>query len=174
LVVALIGLSASSCYGYASIERRSAASLEARIDCSDGESLYVTTEDGSKQMVKRADVVEISHAGKGAFSCGILLAAAGASMVTYGLVHPWCRGGTRTVAKDCGYSIEQWMWIEGGVLALLSGGGFVAAGVSAHHNSVRAAALLSITPSTQAMQAALPQLTCSFCARSGSLSSTRR
>jgi hypothetical protein len=164
-VVALVCLTSSSCYGYASIERRSGPTVEARIDRSDSENLYVTLEGGAQQQtLSRADVLDISHPGKAPLATGVMIAVAGASMLVYGLVHQSC-SGARTPQEDCGFDLEKLMWIQGGALVLLAGGSIATAGGFAYHNSVTAAEAPLVSPSRQAMQRSLPRLRCTVCSR---------
>jgi len=107
-ILTLVCLTSSSCYGYATIERRSGATLEAQIDRSDTENLYATPEDGPQQAVSRADVLDIGHPGKVRIATGTLIVAAGASMLIYGLLHPSC-SGTRTPQEDCGWDFGRLM-----------------------------------------------------------------
>ena len=156
--ITLLCLTSSSCYGYASIERRSGATLVAQIDRSDSENLYVTLEDGQQQAVNRADVLNISHPGKVRIASGTIIAAAGLSMLIYGLLYPSCTG-TRTPQEDCGFDVGKLVWIQLGALGLVSGGALTSAGLFAYDNSVTAARAYPVIPNRQAMQRSPPRST---------------
>lgn len=159
-IMLLLCLASSSCYAYASLEKRSGATLEARIDGSDSEYLYVTPEDGPQQVVSRVDVLEISHPGKVRIAIGAVIAAAGAAALIYGQVHQWCAGGTRTPQEDCGFDVRPLVWTQLGALGLGSGVALTAAGLYAYVNSVTAAMASEFIPNRQAMQRSLPRFTC--------------
>ena len=151
-------LASSSCYAYASIERRSGATLEARIDRSDSENLYVTPEDGPQQAVNRADVLDIGHPGKVRIASGTMIVAAGASMLIYGLLYPSCRGA-RTPQEDCGWDFGKLMRTQLGVFGLVAGGALTTSGLLAYDDSVTAARAYPVIPKRQAMQRSLPRFT---------------
>jgi hypothetical protein len=152
----LLCLTSFSCYGYASIERRSGSTLEAQIDRSDSENLYVTPEDGPQQAVNRADVLDISHPGKVRIATGTTIAAVGASMLIYGLLYPSCRG-TRTPQEDCGWDFGKLMWTQLGVFGLVAGSPLAASGWFAYENSVTAAKAYPVIRNWEAMQRSLPR-----------------
>lgn len=163
LAIALLCATSSACYGYASIERRSAPTLEARIDRSNEESLFVTPNEGQEQTVSRADVVDISHPGKVRLTTGTMIAAAGAALLIYGLVHNPCAGGNP--GDSCEEAFANLVWIQGGLGMLVGGAALATTGGFAYYNSVTAAKPSPALPSTQAMRNSLPRLTCSFCSR---------
>jgi hypothetical protein len=156
--ITLLCLTSSSCYGYASIERRSGATLEAQIDRSDSENLYVTLDDGQQQAVNRADVLDIGHPGKVRIASGAIIVVAGASMLIYGLLHPSC-AGTRTPQEDCGFDFGKLAWIQLGVLGLVSGSALTTAGLFAYDNSVTATRAYPVIPNRQATRRSYPRFT---------------
>jgi len=161
LVMALLCLTSSACYRYASIERRSVPALQARIDRSDRENLFVTTSDGQEQTVSRAEVVNISHPGKIRLTTGILIASAGVAMVLYGLLHQPCSG--RPPGDACEQSWDDLGAIADGVAFLTGGGVLAISGGLSYYNSVTVAEPAAPMQGTQAMRHPLPRLTCSFC-----------
>jgi hypothetical protein len=160
LAIALVCLTSSACFRYARIERRSSAALEARIDRSDNETIFVTTSEGQEQAISRSDVVDEDHPGKVRLTTGMLMVAGGAAMFIYGLVHQPCGVGTDV----CDYSGKV-MAIVFAVPLLVGGGALATSGGLTYHNSVTAAKPSSVVPSAQAMRHSLPRLTCSFCSR---------
>jgi hypothetical protein len=161
LAIAFLCLASSACYGYASIERRSAPILEALIERSDEENLFVTLSEGQEQTVNRADVVDIAHPGKVRLTTGMMIAAAGVSLLIYGLVHNPCSGGNP--GDSCEEAILNLFWIEGGVSMIVGGGVLATTGGFTYYNSVTAAKPSPAIPSRQAIRHSLPRLTCSFC-----------
>ncbi len=160
LAIALLCLSSSACFRYARIERRSAPTLEARIDRSDGENLYVTSSEGQEQTVSRADVVDVDHPGKVRLTTGMLMLAGGAAMLIYGLVHQPCNPGP--LNDTCNYS-ENLMLIVSSFPLLVGGCVLATSGGLTYHDSVTAARPSPAIPGTQAMRYSQPRLTCSFC-----------
>jgi hypothetical protein len=163
LAIALVCVTSSACYGHASIERRSGPPLEARIDRSDEENLYVTSNEGQAEKVSRADVVDIAHPGKIRLTTGTMLAAAGVALFVYGLVHKPCAGGNP--GDSCEEAFANLAWIQGGLGMLLGGAALAITGGFAYENSVTAAGPIPAVLRTQAMRDSLPRLTCSFCSR---------
>ena len=161
--LALLCAACSACYGYASIERRSGPTLEARIDRSNEETLFVTSNEGQELTVSRDDVVDIAHPGKVRLTTGTMLAAAGAALLIYGLVHDPCPGAKP--GDSCEEAFGNLMWIQGGLGMLVGGAALATTGGFAYYNSVTAANPSPALPSTQAMRNSLPRLTCSFCSR---------
>jgi len=76
--LAIASTVALSCSNLATIERRSGPTLEARIDTSDSERLYVTDAEDARYMVDRSDIVEIQHPGRPGIATGAILLGAGA------------------------------------------------------------------------------------------------
>ena len=87
LAVILLCLASSACFRYARIETGSSTTLEARIDRSDSETIFVTSSEGKEQTISRSEVVDIDHPGKARLTTGVLMVAGGAAMLIYGLVH---------------------------------------------------------------------------------------
>ena len=160
LAIAFLCFSASGCFRYARIERKSSATLEAQIDRSDSEKIFITSSEGQEQTINRSDVVDIDHPGKVRLTTGMLAIAGGAAMLIYGLVHQPCGGGTDV----CDYSGKV-MPIVFAVPLLVGGGALVTSGGLAYHTSVTAAKPSSVVPSAQAMRHSLPRLTCTFCSQ---------
>jgi hypothetical protein len=158
LVIALVGLTSSACFRYARIEMRSSATVEARINRSDSETIFVTTSEGQDQAISRSDVVEIDHPGKVRLVTGILMVAGGATMLLYGLVHQPCSGASDV----CDYSGKT-MAIVFAVPFLVGGGALATSGGLTYRNSVVAAKPSSVVPGAQALRHSLPRLACSFC-----------
>jgi len=158
LVIALVGLTSSACFRYARIEMRSSA-VEAQINRSDSETIFVTTSEGQEQAISRSDVVEIDHPGKVRLVTGILMVAGGAAMLLYGLVHQPCSG----VSDVCDYSGKVTA-IVFAVPLLVGGGALATSGGFTYRNSVVAAKPSSVFPGAQALRHSLPRLACSFCA----------
>jgi hypothetical protein len=162
LVLVVLCLTSSSCYRYASIERRSAPALNAQIERSDSQKLYLTLEDGSEETVSRTEVVDISHPGKIRLVTGLALAAAGASLLvyTYGFFKP-CRGSRP--GDECADVFLSLPLIGTGLTGVIAGGSLATAGGIAYLDSVTAAAPPPDTPSIRTMRRAVPRMTCSFC-----------
>jgi hypothetical protein len=158
LAIALLCLASSACFRYARIERRSSTALEARIDRSDSERIFVTSSEGHGQTISRSDVVDIDHPGKIRLTTGTLMVVGGAAMLLSGLLHQPCSGG----GDVCDYSWKVNAIIY--AIPLLAGGGVLAtSGGLTYYKSVTAAAPSPVVPSPQAMRHSLPRLTCSFC-----------
>jgi hypothetical protein len=164
LAIAL-SLTLSGCFGYARIERRSATALEARIERSDSEKLFVTSGEGKEETVNRGDVVDIDHPGKVRLTLGTMIAAAGAAMLIYGLAREPCRTSHPGSGEGCEEAFLNWILIMDGAAALLGGSALAITGGFAYHNSTTATEFSPAIPSTQAMRHSLPRLTCSFCSQ---------
>jgi hypothetical protein len=67
-----------SCSTLAGIDRRTGPSLEARIDFSDEQRLYVTEYTGAHYTVERSDVVAIHHPGTPTLVIGTIVSSIGA------------------------------------------------------------------------------------------------
>jgi hypothetical protein len=158
LATALLCLTSSACFRNARIERQSAPTLEAQIDRSDSENLFVTSSEGQEQSISRADVVDIDHPGKIRLATGMMSTTGGAALLIYGLVHQPCTRGVDT----CDYS-GNLMAIVSAIPLLVGGVVLAASGGLTYHRSVAASNPSPAIPSTQAMQHSLPRLTCTFC-----------
>jgi hypothetical protein len=163
LAIALICGTCSACYGYASIERRSGPPLQARIDRSNEQSLFVTSNDGQEQIVSRDDVVAIAHPGIVRLTTGTMIAVAGVALLIYGLVHKPCPGSNP--GDECEEIFGNLLDIAGGVNMLVGGTVLATTGGFAYYNSVNAAAPSPSVHGMQAMRGSLRRLTCSFCSR---------
>jgi hypothetical protein len=156
----------SSCFGYARIERRSAAALEGRIDRSDREKLFVTSGDGKEETVSRGDIVDINHPGKVRLTLGSMIAAVGAAMLISGLVRESCHSSHPGSGEGCEEVFLKWILIMDGAAALAGGGALAITGGLAYYNSKTATEFTPADAHTQAMRDSLPRLTCSFCSHS--------
>lgn len=78
--VTIAFLGSIGCSSTATITRMSGPTLEARIDGSDDQRLYVTTRSDARYMVERPDVISIDHPGNVVGLIGLTYVAFGALM----------------------------------------------------------------------------------------------
>ena len=158
MIVALVGLFLSACFPTALIKRRSGPTIEARIDRSDNEKLYLTTVGGQKYTVDRSDVEDIDHPGNVLLTTGIVTAALSTLMLVGGLAAS-CSG-----QGSCeGPAAAKMVLILGGANFLSYSIPLMLVGGITYSDSVKAAKPSQVFPNTQAMKQSLPRLTCSFC-----------
>ena len=124
--------------------------MEAKIDSSDGDRLYVTDTDSARYSVERADIVDIHHSGHPAMTTGAILLG----------------GGAFAFAIAPAFDRAHEGFLE--VLALAYGIGLVAAGlplflygVGTNMRSHEAAKVRPRTPLPVSQQ--LPRLPCPAC-----------
>jgi hypothetical protein len=158
MMVALVALFLSACFPTALIERRSGPTIEARIERSDNEKLYLTTAEGQQYTVDRSDVVDIDHPGNVLLTTGIVIATLGALMLA-GSFAVSCSG-----QGSCeGPGATKLMLLLGGINNLSYGIPLAVSGGIIYSRSVTAAKPSQVSPNTQAMKQSLPRPTCSFC-----------
>jgi hypothetical protein len=87
----LVVLVPCGCFSTATITRRSDPPIEARIDRSDTESLFLTSPDGEHFSVKRSEVTDIDHPGNVHATVGAVAVALGVLMLV---------GSTRDVSPE--------------------------------------------------------------------------
>jgi hypothetical protein len=85
-IAASICIALGSC-GNANIVRHSGPALEATIDRSDRDALYVSTDEGGRYRVERRDVVHIRHPGSATGSI-LLLTTAALALVAFLAIRP--------------------------------------------------------------------------------------
>jgi hypothetical protein len=160
IALALAVLLFSNCSSIATIRRRSGPPLEAKINDSSRDKLYVTTPRGDDLVVDRSDVVEIDHPGKRNLTIGIVAAALGTFVLVGANTRLFCRHDSPCV------SWETWLVSDllGGDLILASFP-FMATGLWAYESSVTAAKPAPLSIGSQAEAHDLPRLACSFCAK---------
>ena len=143
-----------ACVSTATITRRSGPTLEACIDRSDQDKVYVSATDGKHYAVDRSDIVDVDHPGKLLMTMGLV--SAGLGLLTL-------LGGVLTYTSSAPQSDER---MVGGMFSLIGGGTLVwalpMAGLGTFQWMESRDALVPQT-SRQAMRESLPRLTCSFC-----------
>lgn len=72
-ILALVMAAEPSCSTMAAIERSNGPTMEARIDGSDNERLYVTDGKNARYAVYRSDIVAIDHPGRAGMTTGAIL-----------------------------------------------------------------------------------------------------
>jgi hypothetical protein len=160
IALALAVLLFANCSSTATIERRSGDPIEARIDRSDSEKLYLTSANDEHFTVDRSDIVDIDHPGNVRIITGMACAALGTLMLVGAGTSLFCSHGSSCVSP------------EGFLMLFLFGGSFTTAslplvgtGLWTYERSVRAAKPAPLPLGTQANTHDLPRLTCSFCAK---------
>lgn len=78
-IVAIMVAVGPSCSTMAAIERGNGPILEARIDGSDSDRLYVTDSENARYAVYRSDIVAIDHPGRAGMITGTILLGGGAT-----------------------------------------------------------------------------------------------
>lgn len=82
------------CSSVSAIQLRDAATIEARIDRSDREFIYVTPAEGERQQIDRRNVVSIDHPGKAGMVVGAVCSIVSAgSFVLSSTLHAGCGQG---------------------------------------------------------------------------------
>ena len=145
-----------ACVSTATIRRRSGPTIEACIDRSDQDKVYVSATDGKHYAVDRSDIVDMDHPGNVVMTTGLVYASIGLLMLVSGIMSrrssdPQGSGEDRFVG-----GIMMWM---GGMS--LAGGLPLAVGGAFQWMESRDALVPQVP--TQAARDSLPHLTCSFC-----------
>jgi hypothetical protein len=150
----------SNCFSTATIQRHSGPPIEARIDRSDSEKLYLTSATGEHFTLDRSDIVDIDHPGNVRLTIGIAAAVLGTVMLVGANTSLFCSHGSSCVSPE-GF-LGLYLFGMGFALASLP---LVGTGWWTYAHSVRAAEPALLPLDTQANIHDLPRLTCSFCPR---------
>jgi hypothetical protein len=145
-----------ACVSTATIKRRSGPTIEACIDRSDQDKVYVSATDGKHYAVDRSDMIDVDHPGNVLMTTGLVISSFALLMLVSGILAVKSANPQGSGEDRFGGYLNIWM--GGGTLVwalpMALFGGF--------QWSDSQNALVPKTP-TQAMRESLPRLTCSFC-----------
>jgi len=145
-----------ACVSTATITRRSGPTLEACIDRSDQDKVYVSATDGKHYAVDRSDIVEVDHPGNVLMTTGLVISSFALLMLVSGIVAVKTANPQGSGEDSLVGAVAIWM---GSMTAAVS---LPLAGFGAFQWIESRYALVPQIP-TQAMRESLPRLTCSFC-----------